>query len=513
MVVPESISCIRPRPQKPMESVSQFSWSTLGFAAAGSAISLISIYALFNKGSKRYPPGPPQYPFVGNYPHMPVGWTGKHFAEVAKIYGPIVYFRVPGRQFIVLNELEDAVALFEKRGNLYSDRPHMHMAHELANRKVTILFSQHAVAVIVKLVYGDTVSGVQDSPYPQWSKNMAHLTSTSSKPGRWLVDSFRWMAYIPDWFPGADFKRIAKQWRSELDAFTREPMVRAKKRMQDGTAERCFVVDKLEEAGTSLTPQHEEHIKYAAAGMYSGGVDSQSSFITIMLLCMTKFPDVQKKAHEELDRVVGTDRLPRMEDAPRLPYIESVIKEVHRIHPVVNLIPHATYTEDYYKGHVHSFTRRYQLMQGDAADTPFPQELRLSPMPGEYTGPLAPYFEITGRRRAMSRNETMYPDPERFDPDRFLDERAKDAVDPRQYVFGFGRRRCPGTALTDAFVALTVTSILSVFDIERAHDEDGNEIIPELKFDDGLTSQDGHRKKRPRVSTVYLSVRIGGCIA
>ncbi|KZV87610.1 hypothetical protein EXIGLDRAFT_620431, partial [Exidia glandulosa HHB12029] len=57
-----------------------------------------------------------------------------------------------------------------------------------------------------------------------------------------------------------------------------------------------------------------------------------------------------------------------------------------------------------------------------------------------------------------------------------------------QYVFEFGRRRCPWTMLTDAFVALTVTSILSVFDIERARDDDGNEVIPELKFDDGLRS-------------------------
>ncbi|KZV90689.1 cytochrome P450 [Exidia glandulosa HHB12029] len=480
-----------------MSQLNQLLWLTLGVTGASSAIGLISLYTLFTKGRKRYPPGPPQYPFVGNYPHMPVGWTGKHYAEVAKIYGPIVYFRVPGRQFIVLNELEDAVALFEKRGNLYSDRPHMHMAHELANRKVTILFTpynerykqykrltmsvtnmratiarwpvitaevhqvlarllespedfrehifRHAVAVTVKLVYGDTVSGVQDSPYPQWSKNMAYLTNTSSKPGRWLVDSFRWLAYIPDWFPGAEFKRVAKKWRADLDVFTSEPLRRAKKRMQDGTAQSCFVVDQLEEAGASLTPEREDHIKYAAAGMYSGGVDSPSSFITILLLCMTRFQDVQRKAHEELDRVVGNDRLPRMEDAPQLRYIESIIKEVHRIHPVVNLIPHATYT-------------------------------------------IPAGASIVANIWAFTRNEAMYPEPERFDPDRFLDERAENAVDPRQYTFGLGRRRCPGTVLTDAFVMLTVASILSVFNIERAHDEDGKEIIPDLKFDDGLTS-------------------------
>lgn len=65
---------------------------------------------------------------------------------------------------------------------------------------------------------------------------------------------------------------------------------------------------------------------------------------------MTLFPEFQKKAQEEIDAVIGGERLPVAEDAPYLPYVEAIIKEVHRIHPIVNLIPHATYVEDEYKG-------------------------------------------------------------------------------------------------------------------------------------------------------------------
>ena len=52
-------------------------------------------------------------------------------------------------------------------------------------------------------------------------------------------------------------------------------------------------------------------------------------------LAMTVFPEVQKRAQEELERVVGRDRLPLNSDLPKLPYIEAIMKETHRWHNVV----------------------------------------------------------------------------------------------------------------------------------------------------------------------------------
>ena len=52
---------------------------------------------------------------------------------------------------------------------------------------------------------------------------------------------------------------------------------------------------------------------------------------------MTLYPDVQAKAHEETDRVIGMDRLPRLLNREELPYIEAVVKEVFRWNPVLPL--------------------------------------------------------------------------------------------------------------------------------------------------------------------------------
>ena len=52
---------------------------------------------------------------------------------------------------------------------------------------------------------------------------------------------------------------------------------------------------------------------------------------------MTLFPEAQKKAQAEIDAVVGTDRLPVLEDRERLPYVDALVKEVLRFNPVAPL--------------------------------------------------------------------------------------------------------------------------------------------------------------------------------
>ena len=55
---------------------------------------------------------------------------------------------------------------------------------------------------------------------------------------------------------------------------------------------------------------------------------------------MTLYPEVQRKAQEEIDRVVGTDRLPTFADRENLPYLEALVTEVHRWNPVAPMGTH-----------------------------------------------------------------------------------------------------------------------------------------------------------------------------
>ena len=67
-------------------------------------------------------------------------------------------------------------------------------------------------------------------------------------------------------------------------------------------------------------------------------------------LAMTLYPEVQRRAHRQLDDVIGPDRLPNFGDRESLPYIAAIIKESLRWIIVAPLgVPHRATKDDVYK--------------------------------------------------------------------------------------------------------------------------------------------------------------------
>ena len=77
-----------------------------------------------------------------------------------------------------------------------------------------------------------------------------------------------------------------------------------------------------------------------------------ASFQTF-LLAMAMYPSVQRKAQVELDAVVGQDRLPRLSDREKLPYVNALMDEVLRWKVVGQLaFPHQSLEDDEYNGYL-----------------------------------------------------------------------------------------------------------------------------------------------------------------
>jgi cytochrome P450 len=170
-------------------------------------------------------------------------------------------------------------------------------------------------------------------------------------------------------------------------------------------------------------------------------------------LMMVVNQGAQEKAQAEIDAVVGKDRLPTIDDRPLLPYLDAIFREILRYSPVAPLsIPHATVDDDMYNG--------FHIPKGAI---------------------------ILANLWAMGHDESRYPDPHAFKPERFLnDDGSLKPNDIEHIAYGFGRRICVGRHLADTSVWSVIAKVLAVFKILRPLDENGVEIPVEPRFSSGI---------------------------
>ncbi|KZS91084.1 cytochrome P450 [Sistotremastrum niveocremeum HHB9708] len=294
-----------------------------------------------------------------------------------------------------------------------------------------------AGAIILRISYGYAVADENDHLINLVAE-VVESFSRSMEPGAWTVDLLPFLRCIPSWFPFAEFQRIGKRWKSLVEAAGRIPLDMVKKQIVQGTAPLSFARELLEEQGPQMTAEEESSIKWAAVGVYTGGADTTVAAIYSFFLAMASFPEIQKRAQSELDRVLLGERLPTLQDRQdgTLPYIDALVKEVIRWAPVGPVgVPHALRQEDEYRG--------WRIPKGSYV--------------------IANVWGIT-------RDPTLYPNPDDFQPERFLTHAqggncatAGDIpLDPSKIVFGYGKRSCPGQHLAELSIWISIAMTLSV---------------------------------------------------
>jgi len=233
-----------------------------------------------------------------------------------------------------------------------------------------------------------------------------------------------------------------------------EPFEFVQKSMAEGVALPSLTAELLEKSRASeggLTPEDEDDIKQAASTIFIAGADTTVSTINTFFIAMILNPEVQKKAQAEVDSIIGRNRLPTIEDRESLVYVQAVIREVMRRHPVVPMSPHATSEDDVYEG---------------------------------YFIPKGTY--VLGNTWAMNRDESVYTDPDKFQPERFFTPDGKLNSDTVSASFGFGRRICAGRNLAESTTFMAIASFLWAFNITKAKDEYGQESDVSEDYTDGI---------------------------
>ena len=121
--------------------------------------------------------------------------------------------------------------------------------------------------------------------------------------------------------------------------------------MADG-GERAKLLTSMQFAAGTAYLAGQETVSHLCSSSHQGiyGHKTLSALLNFVLLMLLN-PEAQRKAHEELDRVIGRERLPDLEDKDSLRYINAICKEVLRIYPILPLaIPHVAIAEDVYNG-------------------------------------------------------------------------------------------------------------------------------------------------------------------
>lgn len=476
-----------------------------------------------NKLRKRlpFPPGPPGNPIWGHLKVIPTDHPERQFVKWGKQYNSdILYFNVLGRPMVVINSVDAAHDLMDKKGANYADRPRfvlfevmgwgvtltflrwsprfkLHrkllqqsftqtackpyrpIQQEEARRAVKailhkpedweVLLRQFSTAVVLRIGFGIDIQEEND-PYVQMAINVEEATGKGGVPGASIVDFFSIFRYLPNIseriftiFQPLVHARRSKPTIQQLhdvpwDAM--EPSIRSGLATQPSFMLNHFGQylsnQKLGKANDITIAD----LKGAAGAISIAGGNTTWSTVIVCVLNLIIHPEIQVKVQDEIDRVVGLDK---NGDIVRLPNFE----DRNQLKYLENVIQEATRWAP---------LSPLGVPHASLADD-------------TYRGYYIPAGSVVfANAWAMSRDERFYSSPDDFNPDRYIPRTEGGDEEPLpEGPFGFGRRVCPGQHLALAGVYIVVATLLATMDLRCPVDGNGKRIEPRVTFSNGLS--------------------------
>ncbi|CZR61304.1 related to cytochrome p450 [Phialocephala subalpina] len=447
------------------------------------------------------PPGPKGLPILGSMLDIPPHHSWLKFFTWSKTFGPLFEINIAGKPHIILSTEKIANDLLRERGSLYSSREQLPMAVQLVSDNLRSLFlpydslwrrnrklmhhltmasaatsyqsvqeeeslrvlrdlmrepgeyerwfERYAAGLMMRLVFGKKVITGKERVLERIFK-VVHNVERVASPGAYLVDVLPWLMWIPSWFPGAGFKREGYRLHAEeLDLFrglqndVRKEIAGREKEGVDGGEKGNFTEIFLN--SQEKWDLSDDEGAYVVGTLFEAGAGTTSAAMMSFMLAMVLHPSALHAMREEINKVVGPDRLPTFDDIPNLPRVRATIKETMRWRPVTaGGVPHLLIKDDVYE----LDEKKYFLKAGT---------------------------NIHANQWAIHREPDLYPNPEDFIPERWLDPSLPTYKEPLSVypnlqnfsAFGFGRRICPGMNIAERSLNILVARIVWGCEIER----------------------------------------------
>ncbi|KAJ5766286.1 uncharacterized protein N7511_003902 [Penicillium nucicola] len=427
----------------------------------------LSWHAFQYRSKKPLPPGPKPLPLIGNIHQFPTDNLWRQYKKWHKKYGPLITLKMGPQTLISVGSHDIARNLLSKKQAIYNSRPRAvymgecvfkglntglmpygpqwknhnriqtkflrsawvsqyypiqdletkHVLHELlTNSDIKSIFQRFACSINSTLAFGKRVEA-QCQVMQDMSRINKHFNDMAETPLGMLVEFFPILNHLP--FPIAPWKWKAEQVSREVfDLYLANLSIGKASSTWNWTREAL----EMEEAqGMS-----EVELANIMGFIFDAGSEPITGTLRMFVMTAAANPAAMAKAQDELDQVVGSDRLPTHNDLARLPYTHAVVMETLRWRPLIPAgFPHATLADDEFMG--------YRI-------------------PCNAT--------IILNNWSLDLDETLYENPLEFCPERWLEN-----PDLPLASFGFSRRKCPGQALARDIVSLTISRILWGYNI------------------------------------------------
>uniref|UniRef100_A0A8C8S4I4 Uncharacterized protein n=1 Tax=Pelusios castaneus TaxID=367368 RepID=A0A8C8S4I4_9SAUR len=424
-------------------------------------------------------PGPTLLPLIGNLLQLDISGMRKSLMKICEHYGPVYTIHLGSRRVVVLcgyQAVKEALLdqaddfggrgeqatfswLFQGYGEFYLlqwgrsiEERILEEAHYLLEAlrgtkglpfDPTYCLSRTVSNVISSVVFGDRFD-YEDKEFLSLLYMMTESFRFTCTAWGQLYEMFSdTMRYLPG--PQREaFKQLVG-----LEKFI-ERKVKANMDTLDPNSPRdfidCFLIKMQQEKQNPSSEFSLKNIVMTALNIFFAGTETVSTTLRYGFLILLKYPEIEAKIHEEIDRVIGRNRAPNMEDRSQMPYTDAVIHEFQRFCDIIPTgVARRVIRDTQFRG--------YTIPKGTEV------------------------YPVLG---SVLYDPTQFSSPETFDPRHFLDDNGQFRKSDAFVPFSLGKRYCFGEMLARMELFLFLTSILQNFSFRSPLDPKDIDISPKL---------------------------------
>ncbi|XP_032075553.1 cytochrome P450 2G1-like [Thamnophis elegans] len=449
-------------------------------------LSCLALLFLWRKSSARgrLPPGPTPLPLIGNFLQIKASETLPSLLKLREKYGPVFTIYFGNRPIVVLCGYEAVKEALIDKAEEFSGRKTMPTVQRFF-QDYGVVFSEgdrwkqlRRFSLTILRNFGMGKKSIEERIQEEAQVLLEEFQKTQGKPfspvfllsccvsnvicsivfgNRFDYKDKEFLALMK--MMNDSFRQISDSWSQFYDMYANilkyfpgphtkiydilEDMrlfiarrVKKNKETLDPNFPRDFIdsflIQMEKEKDNPDSEFNQKNLELTTLNLFFAGTETVSSTLRYGFLLLMKYPEVQAKMQEEIDHVIGQNRIPNIEDRSQMPYVDAVIHEVQRFSDLIPMnVPHSVTRDTEFRG--------YLIPKGT---------------------------EIYPLLTTVLHDGTKFKSPEGFHPENFLDEKGRLKRNDAFFPFSAGKRICLGEALARMELFLFFTTILQRFQLK-----------------------------------------------